>query len=191
MITIIWTLNLALEICVFSKYDTNCLYSYIKLLKSVEVLKFDENGYSSNKSCSFLDIIVLVNDIRLNISQVNNSQLKIDWKCYSDSADKDQTFKYIKRVSKMKFEADDKDVLTKLNLLKQVNIDEVGELIFDTFDDKDFEKFTNPHYFNYIIYFLSFYDYNKSWDSISIATLDNISRMNLRMLQQVIKKNEM
>ena len=152
------------------------MHPHIESLTSIKVFPF--GGEDLNIQHSFRDLIVLA-DIQnkkyldLKACFFINSKLKKINPIY-------ESFKRIKMVYCNNYE----DAFIMFNKLKQTSIQEIEEINFIGMNIKDFENIIDQ-LLNYKIHTLK-YDFFDSLKSISNQMFENISKINLQKLHQLI-----
>ena len=152
------------------------MYDHIESLNSIKVFPF--GGQDLNIQNSLLDLIVIddslyTNKVRLKICFFIISELKEINPIY-------ESFKRIKGVYSDNY----KEAFEKLNILKQASIKEIEEINFLGMNTEDFDKIINQ-LLNYKIHTLKYGGFD-SLKSISNQMLENISKINLQELHQLI-----
>ena len=117
----------------------------MELLNLVKAFIYDEMNVIESQSSTLLDLVFIL-DIFFN----EDENLKICYFKDYEWKEKDPIFQYFKRVYSVNFTSY-KDAITKLNMIEQASITNINQLYFDELNTNEFEKITNPKYFNYKI----------------------------------------
>ena len=151
------------------------MHPHIESLSSIKVYSFGSQDLSLQHS--FLDLIVLdhIFDWRNNLKDCffKHSKLKEINPIY-------ESFKRIKEIDCGNYEK----AFTIFNKLKQTSIQEIENIDMRKMDEEDFEQITNQ-LLNYKLHTLKF-DTFDSLKSISNQMFENISKINLQKLHQLI-----
>ena len=113
----------------------------------------------------------------------NNLQIKACFSIDSKLKEINPIYKYFKRINKI-YCYDYEDAIKMFNILEQASIQEIEEIDSIEMNIKDFEKIINQ-LLNYKIHTLKC-NYCYSLNSISNKMLENISKINLQKLHQLI-----
>ena len=113
----------------------------------------------------------------------NNLQIKACFSIDSKLKEINPIYKSFKRINKI-YCYDYEDAIKMFNILEQASIQEIEEIDSIEMNIKDFEKIINQ-LLNYKIHTLKC-NYHYSLNSISNQMLENISKINLQKLHQLI-----
>ena len=151
------------------------MHPYIESLNSFKVFHF--GGQNLSLQYSLIDLIVLEKIFDYG------DELKACFFIDSELKEINPIYESFKRIDYVYF-GNYEDAFAMLNILKQISIQEIDNIDFCQMNPEKVEQIINQ-LLNYKIHTLRFFA-KGNWESISNLALENISKINLQKLHQLI-----